>query len=51
MEVLKLMVFNTTSERFFLKFKQISENMFLIDDLSGETATLDKRLDKSFNPK
>jgi len=36
------MIFNRGSERFFLRFKKTLGNIFLKDDLAGETATLNK---------
>jgi len=41
-EVLKLMIFNRSSERLFLMFKKYPRNMFLIDGLVRETATIGK---------
>ena len=49
-KVIKLMVFNRGGyERHFPRFKETSGNTFPIDGLAGETATLDKWLNRDFN--
>jgi len=49
-KILKLMVFNGGFERRFLGFKKNSTNMFLRNGLVGKIGTLDKWLNRGFNP-
>ena len=44
------MVFNGGFERRFLGFKKNSTNMFLRNGLVGKIGTLDKWLNRGFNP-
>jgi len=43
------MVFDKSSKRLFLKFKKITNNTLLKDELREKTTTLNKWLNRNFN--